>query len=138
MKKIILFGLAALLALTVTESCKKKKDDNNNNLCGEQEVKVATIPASGTVEAPQPGTSFPLVVNISSVIPTAGATIVVNAKQEGGSTAFFTETRDVTTTSNSFNITNTPAKVTCIVDVTVTSKSCNTNQWKGSYRYSAK
>jgi hypothetical protein len=138
MKKIILFGLAALLALTVTESCKKKKDNNNNNLCGEQEVKVATIPASGTIDPPAPGTSFPLVVNVTGVIPTSGVTITVNAKQEGGSTAYFTETRDVTSSSNSFTITNTPAKVTCIVDVTVTSKSCNTNQWKGSYRYSAK
>ena len=49
MKRIILFGLALILVFAVTESCKKKKDGDNNNRCGEQEIKVATIPANGTV-----------------------------------------------------------------------------------------
>jgi len=136
MKKVILVGLAFLLALTVTESCKKKKDGGNDR-CGEQEIKVATIPASGTVDPPSPGKDFPLVVNIETM-PTSGASITVTAKQDGNSTAYFTETRDNALTSNNFQITNTPVGVTCVVEVVVTSKTCNTNQWKGSYRYSAK
>jgi len=137
MKKVILFGLSLLLVLAVTESCKKKKDDNNNNRCGEQEIKVATIPANNTVDPPAPGKDFPLIVNIETM-PPSGASITVTAKQDGNSTAYFTETRDNTTASNSFTVTNTPPGVTCVVEVVVTSKTCNTNQWKGSYRYSAK
>lgn len=136
MKKIILFGLALFVVLTVTESCKKKKDGGNDR-CGESEIKAATIPASGTVDPPAPGTTFPLVVNIDAM-PVSGVSITVNAKQDGSSTTYFTETRDNALASNSFQITGTPAGVTCIVDVTITSKTCNTNQWKGSYRYSAK
>jgi hypothetical protein len=71
-------------------------------------------------------------------MPVSGASITVTAKQDGNSTAYFTETRDNTLSSNSFTITGTPAGVTCVVEVVVTSKTCNTNQWKGSYRYSAK
>lgn len=137
MKKIILFGLASILALTVTVGCKKKKDEGNNR-CGETEIKVTTIPANGTIDPPAPGTTFPLVVNIESM-PVSGASITVNAKAEGGSsTPYFTTTLDNALQSNSFQITNTPAGTTCVVEVLVTSKTCNTNQWKGSYRYSAK
>lgn len=139
MKKVILFGLAVLLTLTVTISCKKKKDgDSGNDRCGETEIKVLTIPANGTVDPPAPGTSFPLVVNIESM-PATGASITVTAKAESGNTTpYFTETRDNATASNNFEITNTPTGVTCIVETTITSKTCNTNQWKGSYRYSGK
>ncbi|HEY8894027.1 MAG TPA: hypothetical protein VIM79_04410 [Niastella sp.] len=137
MKKIILFGLAVLVAFAVTESCKKKKDGGSGDRCGESEIKVATIPANGTVDPPAPGTTFPLVVNVESM-PASGASIAISAKAEGNSTAYYTDTLAVAKASNSFQITNTPAGVTCVVSVTVTSKTCNTNQWKGSYRYSAK
>lgn len=138
MKKVILLGLAVLLVISVTVSCKKKKDGVDR--CGEIEIKVATIPASGTVDPPAPGPTFPLVVNITEGMPSSGVTITVSARQDGGSsTPYFTETRDnVTMSSNSFTITNTPTGTTCIVDITVTSKTCNTNQWKGSYRYAGK
>lgn len=135
MKKIIL-GLAVLFVLTVTESCKKKKDGNEGG-CGEQAIKASTIPAVGTVDPPAPGPNFPLVVNIETM-PSAGATIIVNAKVESGGTQFFTETRDNALTSNSFTISNTPAQTSCLVTVTVTSKTCNTNTWSGTYRYSSK
>jgi len=135
MKKIIL-GLAVLFVLAVSVSCKKKKDGNDGG-CGEQAVKAVTIPATGTVDPPAPGTSFPLIVNVETM-PAAGASITVNARAESGGAPFFTETRDNVLTSNSFTITNTPAKTSCIVDVTVTSKTCNTNKWTGSYRYSSK
>jgi hypothetical protein len=137
MKKIILFGLAVLFVLAVTISCKKKKDGGTDR-CGETEVKVLTIPANGTVDPPSPGSTFPLIVNIESM-PVSGVSITVSARAEAGNaTPYFTETRDNVLSSNSFQITNTPAGTACIVDVTVTSKTCNTNQWKGGYRYSTK
>jgi hypothetical protein len=138
MKKIILFGLAVLLVLTVTVNCKKKKDDGGTDRCGEVEIKVATIPANGTVDPPQPGTSFPLIVNIETM-PSSGASVIVTAKLESGGAPYFTDTLSNATASNSFEITNTPTgSQTCVVNVTVTSATCNTNTWTGSYRYSAK
>jgi hypothetical protein len=135
MKKIIL-GLSVLFVFAVAVSCKKKKGDDGSDRCGEQEIKVATIPAVNTIDPPAPGTSFPLVVNIETM-PVAGASITVTAKQDGGA-QYFTTTLDNALPSNSFTITGTPAGKQCVVDVVVTSKTCNTNQWKGSYRYSAK
>jgi len=136
MKKIIL-GLSVLLVLAVTVSCKKKKDDGSGDRCGEKEIKASTTPANGTIDPPQPGTSFPLIVNIETM-PVGGAAITVTAKAEGGSAPYFTTTIDNALGSNSFTIANTPAGVTCVVETVITSKTCNTNQWKGSYRYSAK
>jgi hypothetical protein len=135
MKNLIL-GLSVLFVLAVSVSCKKKKDDNNSR-CGEQEIKVTTSPANGTTDPAQPGTTFPLYVNIETM-PVSGAIITVTAKAEGSSTAYFTITIDNALTANNLQITNTPAGKTCVVETVVTSKTCNTNQWKGSYRYSAK
>jgi hypothetical protein len=135
MKKIIL-GLSVLFVLAVTVSCKKKKDGNEGG-CGEQAIKVTTSPAINTVDPPAPGTDFPLVVNIETM-PPSGATIIVNAKAENNGTPYFTETRDKALTSNLFTITKTPPGVSCIVTVTVTSATCNTNTWSGTYRYTAK
>lgn len=137
MKKVILVGLALILVLAVTESCKKKKD-GGSGACGEVAVKASTIPNSGTVDPPQPGTSFPLIVNIDAM-PPSGATIIVTAKLESGGAPYFTDTLKNATAANNFTITNTPTgSKTCIVSVAVTSTTCNTNSWTGSYRYSAK
>ncbi len=135
MKKIIL-GLSVLLVLAVTVSCKKKKDSNEGG-CGEQAIKVTTSPAINTVDPPAPGTVFPLVVNIETM-PPSGATIIVNAKTENNNNVFFTETREKALASNLFNITQTPPGVSCMVTVTVTSSTCNTNTWSGSYKFTAK
>ena len=136
MKNLIL-GLSLLFVFAASVSCKKKKDDNNNGRCGEQEIKVATTPANGANDAPQPFTEFPLYVKIETM-PAGGATITVTAKAEGTSTPYFTTTIDNALEVNSFQITKTPKNVTCVVETVVTSKTCNTNQWRGSYRYSAK
>lgn len=135
MKKIIL-GLSVLVVLAVTVSCKKKKDGNEGG-CGEQAIKVTTSPAVNTVDPPAPGTDFPLIVNIETM-PPSGAKIVVTAKTENNNTQYFTETRDKALASNLFTVTKTPPGVSCMVTVTVTSATCNTNTWSGSYRYTAK
>jgi hypothetical protein len=136
MKKFILFGLAVLCVVAITFGCKKHKDSG----CGETALKVTTSPADGTVDPPAPGPTFPLVVTVTDGMPAAGVSIAVTARKDStNSTPFFTETRDnVTMTTSNFTITNTPTGVSCIVETVVTSKSCNTNQWKGSYRYSGK
>lgn len=135
MKNLIL-GLSFLFVLAVSVSCKKKKDDNNPK-CGELELKVATTPANGANDAAQPGTDFPLYVKIETM-PAGGATITVTAKAEGSSSPYFTTTIENALEANSILITKTPKNVTCVVETVVTSKTCNTNQWKGSYRYAAK
>src|ERR1044072_464244 len=135
MKNLIL-GLSLLFVFAASISCKKKKDDNNSK-CGELEIKATTTPANGANEAPQPFTEFPFHVNIETM-PAGGATITVTAKAEGTSTPYFTKTIENALASNDLSITGTPKTVTCVVETVVTSKTCNTNQWKGSYRYSAK
>ncbi|OQP50583.1 hypothetical protein A4H97_01720 [Niastella yeongjuensis] len=135
MKKIIL-GLAVLFVLAVTVSCKKKKEGNEGG-CGEQAIKATTNPAVNTVDPPAPGTDFPLVVNIEP-LPATGATVIVSAKTENNGSVYFTETREKALSSNLFTITQTPPGVSCMVTVTVTSATCNTNTWSGSYRYTAK
>jgi hypothetical protein len=138
MKKTFLFGWALLVVLTVAFGCKKHKD--NGSGCGETALKVSTTPVNGTVDPPSLGPDFPLMVNVTDGMPAAGVTIGVKARKDStNSTPYFTETRNnVSMTSSNFTITGTPAGVTCLVEITVTSNSCNTNQWTGSYRYSSK
>jgi hypothetical protein len=135
MKKTILFGLTVFM-LAVTISCKKNKDKDG---CGETALKVTTSPADGTVDPPAPGTSFPLVVTIDEGMSSAGVSISVTARKDStNSTPFFTDKKDVTMNTTSYTITNVPIGTVCIVETVVTSKTCNTNQWKGSYRFSGK
>jgi hypothetical protein len=136
MKKITLLGLAVLLILSAVVSCKKKKSEDEGG-CGEQKIKVATIPAINTVDPPAPGADFPLVVNIETM-PPSGATVIVNAKSENNGTVFFTDTLKKALASNSLEITNTPPGVSCLVTVSVISATCNTNTFSGTYRYTAK
>jgi hypothetical protein len=135
MKKSILTWLAAIMILITLPYCKKKKTDS----CGsEASLAVTTTPANGTTELPAPGPTFPLRVSITSAIPASGVTIDVKARPDGSSTTFFTESRSSSAKDNDFTITSTPSTVVCIVEITVTSKTCSTNKWSGSYRYSKK
>lgn len=136
MKQLFFLGWVMLLLLTINSSCKKKKDGG----CTEAIMKVTSSPAEGTVDPAGVGPDFPLTVTITENLPTTGVTIEVKARPEGPtSTPFFTDTvQNVTTTLNNFTITGTPAGTAAVVDITVTSKTCNTNKWSGSYRYSRK
>jgi hypothetical protein len=136
MKKTILFGWAILFLIAIAFGCKKHKD----NGCGEAALKVSTTPANNTVDPPAPGPDFPLVVTVTDGMPTSGITIEVKAQKDStNATPFFTQkTSNVTSGSTNLTITGTPPGAACIVNVTVTSNTCNTNQWTGSYRYSSK
>ncbi len=135
MKKAILPWIAVLLVVLSMPYCKKKKTDSCTT---ESTLAVSTTPANGSTELPAPGPNFNLTVSITSAMPPSGVTIEVKARPEASTTAFFTESKSTSTKDNNFTITGTPATVTCIVEITVTSKTCNTNKWTGSYRYSKK
>lgn len=135
MKKAVLPLIAIVMVLLSMPYCKKKKTDSCTS---EATLAVTTSPANGSSELPAPGPNFPLSVTITSTMPPSGVTIEVKARPEASTTTFFTETKNSTAKDNTFSITNTPSTVTCIVEITVTSKTCNTNKWTGSYRYSKK
>lgn len=137
MKKTFYIWSAVLLLMLSMPYCKKKKPAPDA-CTTEATLSVTTNPASGSTQAPAPGPTFPLKVTINSTIPASGVTIDVKAKQEGGTTNFYSETKTSTVKDTDFTITNTPNTVTCVVEITVTSKTCATNKWTGSYRYSKK
>lgn len=127
-----------LIILAGVASCKKSSGSG----CGEATIQVNTTPTTvnSHVEPPSPGPDFPLNITISSGMPAAGVTIEIAAKPEtpAGAAAFFNVSQSSTSASNDFSITGTPSSVSCIVTITVTSKSCNSNKWTGYYRYSKK
>lgn len=137
MKKL-LFTCLALATLAVSMPFCGKKGGTSDSCSTEKTLTVTTSPANGANEAAAPGPTFPLTVTIGSTLPTSGVTIQVKARPDGVSTTFFTEERSSTSASNSFTITGTPVSTTCVVEITVTSKTCATNKWTGSYRYSRK
>jgi hypothetical protein len=132
---ILLFFIATTIATTA--ACKKSGGGGGGG-CGETALTVTTTPAIGTTEAPSAGTTFPLMVNVSANLPASGVTIDVKARAESSSTAFYTESKTATAAVSNFTITATPLGVPCIVEITVTSKSCATNKFSGTYRYSRK
>jgi hypothetical protein len=136
MKQSIFLGWVLLITLAIGPGCKKKKDGG----CSEAQMKVTTLPAEGSVEPASPGPNFPLTVTITEGMPSSGVTIEVKARPEGPtSTPFFTDTlQNVTVNANNFTITGTPANTFAVVDITITSTTCNTNKWTGSYRYARK
>jgi len=135
MKRKFLPWIAVLMVLIAMPYCKKGPTDTCS---GEASLVITTTPANGTTEPPAPGPNFPLTVTISSAIPSSGVTIEVKARPDGVATTFFTQTVSSTVKDNNFTITGTPPTVTCIVEITVTSKGCNTNKTTASYRYSKK
>lgn len=137
MKRILNPVYILLFFIATTAACKKSGGGGGGS-CGETAMTVATTPAIGSTEAPSAGTTFPLMVNVSANLPAAGVTIEIKARPESSSTPYYTETKSATAAISNFTITATPLGVPCIVDITVTSKSCATNKFSGSFRYSRK
>jgi hypothetical protein len=137
MKKIVLLSLTVLFFLATLPSC--SKGGGGNGGCSEGTMTITTSPAIGSNDRGLVGPNFPLQVNISANLPAAGVTIEVSAGPETGGTPFFTQSLpDVKTAISNFSITNTPSTTVCKVNITVTSKSCASNKWTGSYTYSKK
>lgn len=133
MIKLLLFvGLAT--SIVVFDACKKHPSTPPPQ---EANLTVETNPANGSIQLPgiEP---FNLTVTITSAMPSAGVKIDITAKREDNNTTFYTDSKNSTSSSNTFTITNTPVGVQCLVEIKVTSLSKSSNQWTGSYRYSRK
>lgn len=135
--------LAAIVILSVVMiSCGKGGSTGgggSSDPCAtEPALSVSTTPANGTTEAASLG-PFSVTVTVNSTMPAAGVTISVKAHPDGSSTNYYTSSTTSTTKDNTFNITSTPSGgAVCVVDITVTSKSCASRTWSGSYKYSSK
>ena len=106
----------------------------------EANLAVTLTPPENSTQAPVPQTDFPLVVTVTSTMPSQGVTISVNAKKDdgSGSAPFFTTSSTTSSATSNFSIINTPTSVVCLTTVTVTSISKASNTWTGTYRYSRK
>ena len=147
MKPILrLLLLLMISSITISYGCSNKGGGTPtpptppNPCTGQATVSATTVPPIGSLQTAATGPDFPLAITLTNV-PTAGVSIVVNARPEtpAGSAIFFTQSHaTVTNTTDNFTITGTPSGVICVVDITITSKNCPTNVWTGSYRYSKK
>ena len=122
----------SLLTLLLASDCKKPKPNNPSTLT------IETTPAAGSNAAPAPGPDFPLVVRITSSIPSGGVKIDVTARAEGSTIPFYTTSVTSSNPVNNFVITGAPAGVTSVVDVTATDLSNSANTATSSYRFSRK
>ena len=136
MKNVLYLSYLILLSTVLCSgSCSKGGGGGTT----EPALSIELNPANGSNQAPAPGPDFPLTVTIKSAMPSGGVKIDVTARQDvAGSTPFFTQTINSTSTVNNFTITNSPRNVTLRVDVTVTSIPTPTNKATGSYTYSRK
>jgi hypothetical protein len=133
MKKITFVLLFAVSCFTVFTACKK------SNGATEAGVVAETTPANNSNNLNLLGPDFPLKVEITSAMPPQGVKIEITAKKESSADpAFFSSTNNSTAPQNNYTITNTPAGVTCVVTITVTSLTKSNNVWMGTYRYSKK
>jgi len=139
-----LLSLLIVSSIVISYGCSNKGGGSNppppDPCTGQAAVSATTVPAVNSLQTAAVGPDFPLSITLTNV-PTAGVSIVVNARTETppGSTAFFSQTHaTVTSSTDNFTITGTPSGVICVVDITITSKSCSTNKWTGTYRYSKK
>jgi hypothetical protein len=138
MKKTMIFPALAALFLAVLPACSKSGGGGGGGGTQEATLAVTLTPANGSTQAPAVGPDFPLNVNITSTLPSAGVKIDIAAEPDGSTTTFFTKSVNSSAASNDFSITGTPKSLICLVNVTVTSLSTSTNKWTGSYRYSMK
>ena len=132
--KAFILTVTVIMTLGIFATCKKKSD----SCSGQPAIVATTSPAVNSIEAPAPGPDFPLTVTITSTLPSGGVDIQVKARPENSNTTFFTQTKSATTSVTSFTIIGTPINVPILVEITITAKSCSTNKWTGSYRYSRK
>lgn len=131
-KSIFLLLGASVLLLIALGSCKKSKTTNPGTLT------IQTTPASGSNQAAAPGPDFPLVVSITSSMPSGGVRIEISAHAEGSTMNFYTNSVNTSNATNNFLITGSPQGVTSVVDVTVTDLSNTSNKASSSYRFARK
>lgn len=133
MKRNLFLLVIAALVITLAPACHKSSGG------GEATLAVTLTPPNGSTQAPAPGPTFNLAVQVTSTMPASGVKIDVTAKVDGSSgSPFFTTSVNSSQALTNITITGTPSTVICLVNVTVTSLSTSSNVWTGSYRYSSK
>lgn len=133
MKRNFFLLTIAALVIALTPACHKSSGSSEATLA------VTLTPPNGSTQAPAPGPTFNLAVQVTSTMPANGVKIDVSAKVDGSSSGpFFTTSVNATSALTNIGITGTPSTVICLVNVTVTSLSNSGNVWTGSYRYSSK
>ena len=132
---LYLMYILSLATVLISGNCNKGGDPPTN----EPALVVELNPAAGSNQAPAPGPDFPLTITIKSTMPPSGVKIDVVARPDvAGSTPFFNNSFNSTTSVNNVNITGSPRNVTLRVEVTVTSLTDSNNKFTGSYTYSRK
>ena len=126
----ILFSVCFLLMLAVG-ACDKPKQNVSS-------ITIETSPPSGSNLAPAPGPDFPLIVTVTSAMPSSGVKIDVTARAEGSTNTFFNTSTNTSNKISNFVITGAPQGVTSIVEVTVTSLSDASVRATSTYRFAKK
>lgn len=131
-----LFALSVIVTFfLLMPSCKKSGGGGSS----EAGLVVELTPANSSVQAAAPGPDFPLVVKITSTMPSAGVKIDISSQKDGSTDpAFFTFANNSNSATNNFSITGTPSGIVCTTTVKVSSLSSSSNVWTGSYKYSKK
>lgn len=84
------------------------------------------------------GTSQPIVVKVSSTLPSAGVNISVTVTKDVDNSTVFTNSVSGVTADNTITITGLTPGVLCTASVVVTSKSTATNTKSASFKLAAK
>jgi hypothetical protein len=132
MKKTFYIVIAAcFLFMIAIGACDKPKPNVSS-------LTIETSPATGSNLAPAPGPDFPLVVTVTSTMPSGGVKIDVTARAEGSTIPFFNTSTNTSNKVSNFVITGAPQGVTSVVDVTVTSLSDASVKATSTYRFAKK
>ena len=84
------------------------------------------------------GTSQPIVVKVTSVLPTGGVTINVQVTRDSDNSTVFTNSNSSVAIDNNVTISGLTAGVLCTATVTVTSKATITNTKSISFKLASK
>ena len=84
------------------------------------------------------GTSQPIVVKVSSALPSAGVTVAVTVTKDADNSTVFSTTNSSVAADNNITITGLTAGVLCTANIVVTSKSTITNTKGLTFKLAAK
>ena len=125
-------------------SCSKGSDSSSTPVTPPAAVVEASIafsvnvdPGSGVV-LPVVGTSQPIIVKISSALPSAGVTISVTVTKDADNSAVFTNSISAVNADNNITITGLTPGVLSTATIVVTSKSTSTNTKTLIFKLAAK
>jgi hypothetical protein len=141
MKKL---KLVLIVAPFILYSCSKGSDSSSTPVTPPAAVVEASIafsvnvdPGSGVV-LPVVGTSQPIIVKISSTLPTAGVTVAVTVTKDSDNSAVFTNSISAVNVDNNITITGLTPGVLCTATIVVTSKSTSTNTKTSTFKLASK